>query len=58
MIQRAARVDLTSEIIACITQAVRPWRIVLFGSRARGDHRDESDYDIYVEVSEEGVPLP
>ena len=26
------------------------WRVVLFGSRARGDARESSDYDLYVEV--------
>ena len=28
--------------------AVRPTRVILFGSRARGDHRASSDYDILV----------
>jgi predicted nucleotidyltransferase len=28
-------------------------RIILFGSRARGDNRDDSDFDIYVVVDNE-----
>ena len=28
--------------------AVRPTRVILFGSRARGEHRASSDYDILV----------
>ena len=38
MIQRAQSPDRYAEAIAArIASAVRPWRIVLFGSRARGD---------------------
>lgn len=40
------------QVVARIVEAVRPWRIVLFGSRARGTARQESDYDIYVEVDD------
>lgn len=32
---------------------VRVERIILFGSRARGDHREDSDYDILVVVKGE-----
>jgi HEPN domain-containing protein len=35
---------------ARIAAAVRPWRVVLFGSRARGTANPDSDYDFYVEV--------
>jgi HEPN domain-containing protein/predicted nucleotidyltransferase len=51
MIQRAAaRSEVLQEIVARITSVVSPWRIVLFGSRARGNPKEHSDYDIYVEV--------
>src|SRR5437867_3813475 len=51
MIQRApSRDDITHEVVARITGAIRPWRIVLFGSRARGNAKAHSDYDFYVEV--------
>jgi uncharacterized protein len=51
MAQRAdVRSDVTDEIVARITEEVRVWRIVLFGSRARGDAKPDSDWDIYVEV--------
>jgi uncharacterized protein len=35
---------------------VRPLRFYLFGSRARGDHRPDSDWDIYVVVDLELAP--
>lgn len=34
----------------CIVEAVNPRRVILFGSRARGDHRPESDVDFLVEM--------
>ena len=42
--------EVTDDMVTKIRQAVEPWRIVLFGSRARGDFRQRSDYDLYVEV--------
>jgi HEPN domain-containing protein/predicted nucleotidyltransferase len=51
MAQRAeVQSDVTGAIVARITGQVRAWRIVLFGSRARGDATPESDWDIYLEV--------
>jgi HEPN domain-containing protein/predicted nucleotidyltransferase len=51
MIQRATTdEDIAREVVARITGALRPWRIVLFGSRARGGAKEDSDYDVYVEV--------
>jgi predicted nucleotidyltransferase len=35
-------------IVARIEAVARPERIVLFGSRARGDARDNSDFDLLV----------
>jgi len=35
---------------------VRPLRFYLFGSRAREDHRPDSDWDIYVVVDRELAP--
>ena len=34
--------------LARMKSAVRPTRVILFGSRARGEHRKSSDYDIVV----------
>jgi uncharacterized protein len=39
---------LIDEIIRRIVNAVQPEKIVLFGSRARGDARPESDMDLLV----------
>jgi predicted nucleotidyltransferase len=41
-----------SEIVRRLVEALRPERIYLFGSRARGDARADSDYDLLVVVRE------
>ncbi len=38
------------DITRAIVDGFHPSRIVLFGSRARGDSRDDSDYDLMVEL--------
>ncbi len=35
-------------IVEVIVREIDPDRIILFGSRARGDHKEDSDYDILV----------
>jgi uncharacterized protein len=39
---------LLDEIVARLVAALSPERIYLVGSRARGDHRADSDYDLLV----------
>jgi excisionase family DNA binding protein len=41
-------------IVGRIVRVVDPVRIILFGSRARGDARDDSDYDLLVVLDEVG----
>lgn len=41
---------LYDEIVRRIVAVADPERIVLFGSRARGDHRPDSDVDLFVEL--------
>ena len=36
------------KIVSVIVRAVHPNKIILFGSRARGDARPDSDYDFVV----------
>ena len=46
---------LLSEMVKRIREAAQPERIILFGSRARGDAREGSDFDIIV-VKESDAP--
>ena len=39
---------LVEQIVSRIVEASHPERVVLFGSRARGEPRSESDYDLLV----------
>ncbi len=43
--------DSIKNIITRIIQEIRPDEIILFGSRARGDHRENSDFDIAVKAA-------
>jgi HEPN domain-containing protein/predicted nucleotidyltransferase len=59
MIQRAGAEDtVAAEAAARIVEAVRPWRVILFGSRARGTATARSDYDFYVEIDGDESVLP
>jgi predicted nucleotidyltransferase len=40
--------DMTPEIVRRILQTVQPEKVILFGSRARGEARTESDFDVLV----------
>lgn len=44
----AALDTLLPNVVGRIVRAVDPYRIILFGSRARGDSRPDSDYDLLV----------
>ena len=44
-------------IIDKIVEAFHPLRIILFGSHARGDHRPDSDVDLFVEMETDDPPL-
>jgi HEPN domain-containing protein/predicted nucleotidyltransferase len=58
MIQRMTASDpVPEQFVSAVLAVVDPWRIVLFGSRARGDWKERSDYDFYVEVDVEREQL-
>lgn len=40
--------DSIKKIIRHVVTKVQPSKIILFGSRARGDHRENSDFDFAV----------
>ena len=40
--------DVTQDIVRRIVERVQPEKIILFGSRARGDARPDSDFDVLV----------
>ncbi len=53
---RKARIDHPEEfdrIVRRVVEAVDPVAIYLFGSRARGDAREDSDYDLLVVVPDD-----
>jgi predicted nucleotidyltransferase len=47
-----SRTDVAQALADRIVAALRPWRMVLFGSRARGTARPNSDYDLYIEIGD------
>src|SRR6266446_6652425 len=51
------RTQLIQEIVRRIVEVAHPEKIVLFGSRARGDHRPDSDIDLLI-IKESDLPRP
>jgi predicted nucleotidyltransferase len=47
--------DLIGDIVRRIVQTAQPDKIILFGSRARGDARPNSDFDVLV-IKESNEP--
>ncbi len=45
-----------TEMVRRLVAAFRPEKIYLFGSRARGDHRHDSDYDLLVVLASSELP--
>ena len=45
-------------VVRTIVDRFRPQRIILFGSRARGDHQPDSDLDLFIEMEvDPALPL-
>jgi uncharacterized protein len=49
--------ELIQEIVRKIVAAFKPRRIILFGSRARGDQRGDSDIDLFIEMETNLHPI-
>jgi predicted nucleotidyltransferase len=47
--------DLIGDIVRRIVETAQPEKIILFGSRARGDARSNSDFDVLV-IKESSEP--
>jgi predicted nucleotidyltransferase len=47
--------DLIGDIVRRIVETAQPDKIILFGSRARGDNRPNSDFDVLV-IKESSEP--
>ena len=47
------RVEVPGRLLACVVDAWDPLEIWLFGSRARGDAREHSDWDLLVIVPDD-----
>src|SRR5690349_1441061 len=48
--------QILRDIVRRLAQVYEPERIYLFGSRARGESRPESDYDLLVIVADDAPP--
>jgi len=46
----------TQTIKQTVSKSIDYQKIILFGSRARGDHQEDSDWDILVLINEELTP--
>lgn len=55
--RRAITDDLIRHITDTIVARFQPRRIILFGSRARGDARPDSDLDLFVEMQTSDPPV-
>ncbi len=47
---------LIAEIARKIVEAFHPKRVILFGSRARGDYHADSDIDLFIEMESNEKP--
>src|SRR5436189_289097 len=55
--QKELKPEVLAEIVRRVVEAAEPQKIVLFGSRARGDHRPDSDIDLLI-IKDSNIPRP
>lgn len=51
--QQAVTDRLPNGLLANIIRLINPRRVILFGSRARGDAREDSDWDVLIVVDDD-----
>lgn len=51
-------IDYLAYLCTVIRQTCAPEKIILFGSRARGDYKEDSDFDLLVVVKESSLARP
>jgi uncharacterized protein len=56
-LEQQSEAAILETITRTIVEKFHPRRIVLFGSRARGEGTEDSDYDVFVEM-ESDLSLP
>ena len=56
--QRVITQQTIDSVVRTIVDRFHPRRIILFGSRARGDHRSDSDLDLFIEMEIDPAMLP
>lgn len=54
LLSEAAQEACVREMANCVARTFSPRRVLLFGSRARGDHMPDSDVDLLVEFDDVG----
>jgi predicted nucleotidyltransferase len=53
--QQELHPGMLAEMVRRVVDAASPDKVILFGSRARGDHRPDSDIDLLI-IKDSGLP--
>ena len=51
--QQAVTSQLPNGLLGYIVMLINPRRVILFGSRARGNAREDSDWDVFIVVDDD-----
>lgn len=53
---RASAAEVPNELLRPVVEYFQPRKVILFGSQARGDAGDDSDYDLFIVVDDDTPP--